>query len=75
MSANTGGRLGEGSAEGSRRRRRLPAAPPPLTNQDFGGRVVHADGFEDGGAVVGHRHGAALPPAEQDFILVKEALG
>lgn len=46
-----------------------PAAAPSLTNQNFGGRVVHADGFEDGRAVVGHRHRAALPPAQQDFVL------
>lgn len=56
----------------SRRGWNLPAAPPSLTNQNFGGRVVDADSFEDGRAVVGYCYHAALPPAEQDFILMKE---
>lgn len=44
---------------------------PSLTNQNFGGGVIDPDGFEDGGAVVGHRHRAALPATEQDFILTR----
>lgn len=44
-------------------------AAAPLTNQNFGGGVIDADGLEDGGAVVGHRHRAARPPTEQDLVL------
>lgn len=40
-----------------------------LTNQNFGGRVVDANGFQDGRSIVGHRHCAAFPSAEQDLIL------
>lgn len=47
------------------------AAPLSLTNQDFGGRVIDSDGFEDGRSVIGHRHRAAPPPTEQDFILTR----
>lgn len=51
-----------------------PSPPPPLTNQDFGGGVVHADGLEDGGSVVGDGHRAALPPTQQDLVLVGEPI-
>lgn len=40
-----------------------------LTNQNFGGWVIDSDGFEDGRAIIGHGHRAALPPTQQDFIL------
>ena len=47
-----------------------PAAS--LTNQDFGSRVVDADGFQDGRSIVGHRHRAAFPSAEQNLILKRK---
>lgn len=43
-----------------------------LTNQDFGSRVVDADGFQDGRSIVGHRHRAAFPSTEQDLVLKRK---
>lgn len=43
-----------------------------LTNQDFGSRVVDADGFQDGRSIVGHRHRAAFSSAEQDLVLKRK---
>lgn len=40
-----------------------------FTDENFGGGVVDSDGLEDGGAVVGHRHRAVLPTAQQDLVL------
>lgn len=47
----------------------VATAAAPLTNENFGGGVIDADGFEDGRAIVGHRHRAARPPTQQDLIL------
>lgn len=47
------------------------AAPPSLTNQNFGGRVIDPDGFEDGRSVIGHRHSSGPSATEQDFILAR----
>lgn len=44
----------------------------PLTDENFGGRVVDSDGLEDGGAVVGHCYRAILPTAQQDLVLKQE---
>lgn len=50
---------------------RLHKVTPP-TDENFGGGVVHSDGLEDGGAIVGHRDRAVLPTAQQDLVLWEE---
>lgn len=44
-----------------------------LTDQDLGCRVVHPDGLEDGGTIIGHGHRALSTAAQQDLILHETA--
>ncbi|KAG7251170.1 LOW QUALITY PROTEIN: hypothetical protein CRUP_033538, partial [Coryphaenoides rupestris] len=43
--------------------------PRQLTDQDLGGGVVHTDGLEDGGPVIGDRHRGLAAAAQQDLVL------
>lgn len=40
-----------------------------LTHEHFGCRVVHADGLQDGGSIVGDGHTAVPAAAQQDLVL------